>query len=232
MLRAMKKRGPLREEILNPPNIVTLLRIALIPVFAWLVLADSRRDAFWGAVVFGVAAGTDFLDGWLARRFNLITTFGKFIDPLADKLITMVAYVAVVYLLRLESWVVMLILGREFVINGLRTIAISEGLVIAASQGAKWKTALQLAGIAALIVHYTYEIDLLVWHGPVNFNVVGRVVTYISLGFSLWSAWEYLRDWFRGVAAARTSGDDTSHLETVPVANETSTPPAAVTPSA
>lgn len=218
MLRAMKKRGPLREEILNPPNIVTLVRIALIPLFSALVLADSRRASFWGAIVFGVAAGTDFLDGWLARRFNLITTFGKFLDPLADKLITMVAYVAVVYLGRLEAWVVMLILGREFVINGLRTIAISEGLVIAASQGGKWKTALQLAGISALIINYRYEVDFLVWHGPVDFNAVGRLVTYVSLVPSLWSAWEYFRDWARGVAAARVGGSGSEHLETLPVA--------------
>lgn len=202
---AMNRRGALRDEIWNPPNLVTLARIALIPFFLALLLMESRRNSFWAALVFGLASATDFVDGYLARRLNLITTFGKFIDPLADKLITMSAYVALVYLARLPAWVVIVILGRELIISGLRTIAMSEGLVIAASQGGKWKTAIQLPGIVALIVHYRYPIDLLVWTEVVDFRLVGLWLTYISLVFSITSAWDYLRAFLAGVAEQRTS---------------------------
>lgn len=199
----MKKRGPLREEILNAPNVLTLVRMALIPFFVALLLAESRRNSFWGALVFGLASATDFVDGYLARRFNLITTFGKFLDPLADKLITMSAYVVLVHLGRLPAWVVILILARELIISGLRTIAMSEGMVIAASQGGKWKTALQLAGIVALIVHYRYPVDLLLWKGIVDFHLVGLALTYLSLVPSMTSAYEYFRSFVSGVLEQR-----------------------------
>ena len=198
----MTRGEKLRREILNAPNLVTLARIALIPFFVALMLAESRRNNFWAAVVFGAASATDFVDGWLARRFNLTTTFGKFIDPLADKLITMSAYVVLVHLARLPAWVVIVIIGRELVITGLRTIAMSEGIVIAAGQGGKWKTALQLAGLIALVIHYRYPIDLLVWQGLVDFHDVGLWLTYASVLFSVTSAVDYFRDFFGGVMAA------------------------------
>jgi CDP-diacylglycerol--glycerol-3-phosphate 3-phosphatidyltransferase len=203
--RAARKRGPLREEILNAPNLVTMARIALIPFFVALLLAESRRNSFWAACVFGLASATDFVDGYLARRLNLITTFGKFIDPLADKLIVMSAYIVCVHLARLPAWIVIVIIGRELIISGLRTIAISEGIVIAASQGGKWKTALQLAGICALVVHYRYPVDLLVWRGAVDFHVVGLVITYISVVFGITSAVDYFRSFLSGVFASRST---------------------------
>jgi CDP-diacylglycerol--glycerol-3-phosphate 3-phosphatidyltransferase len=204
-----RKRGALREEILNPPNLVTLARIALIPLFVTLLSSESRRNSFLAALVFGAASATDFLDGYLARRLQLITTFGKFLDPLADKLITMAAYIVLVYLDRVPAWVVLVILSREFIISGLRTIAISEGMVIAASQGGKWKTALQLAGAVALIVNYQYPIDFLV--GPilqVNFHAVGLVLTYASLIPSIWSAVDYFRGFIDGVFEQREDRED------------------------
>jgi CDP-diacylglycerol--glycerol-3-phosphate 3-phosphatidyltransferase len=175
----------------------------LIPFFVVLLGSESRHNSFWAAIVFGAASATDFLDGYLARRLQAITTFGKFIDPLADKLITMAAYIVLVYLARIPTWVVLVILGREFIISGLRTIAISEGLVIAASQGGKWKTALQLAGISALIIHYQYSIDFLVVTRPVDFHQVGLWLTYLSLVPSMWSAYEYFRDFLGGVFEMR-----------------------------
>lgn len=210
----MKRRSALSQEILNPPNLVTLARIALIPFFILLLLEESRRNSFWAAFIFGLAAGTDFLDGYLARRFNLITTFGKFIDPLADKLITMSAYVGLVHLGRLPGWVVIIILARELIISGLRTIAISEGLVIAASQGGKWKTALQLAGISALIIGYPYPIDLLVLQIDVDFRVVGLWVTYLSLVPSLVSAADYFRGFLAGIGGS-DSDSTASHMSRI-----------------
>jgi CDP-diacylglycerol--glycerol-3-phosphate 3-phosphatidyltransferase len=200
-----KKKGLVREEVLNAPNLVTMARIALIPFFMALLLHESRRNCFYAALVFGLASATDFVDGYLARRFNLITTFGKFIDPLADKLITMSAYILCVHLGRLPAWVAVVIIGRELIINGLRTIAMSEGIVIAASQGGKWKTALQLAGIAGLIVHYRYSIDFVLWEGPVDFHVVGVVVTYLSVFFGITSAVEYFRAFISGVFEVKKS---------------------------
>lgn len=231
-----RKRGALREEILNAPNVVTIARIALIPFFVAVLSAESRRNSFWAALIFGAASATDFLDGYLARRFQLITTFGKFIDPLADKLITMSAYVVLVHLARLPAWVVLVILSREFIISGLRTIAMSEGIVIAASQGGKWKTALQLVGIVALIVHYPYEVDLLVYQAPVNFHVVGIVLTYVSLVPSVWSAVDYFRSFIGGVFEAREDREDepsapaVSEPPVTPPAKTVSVPPARVAP--
>jgi CDP-diacylglycerol--glycerol-3-phosphate 3-phosphatidyltransferase len=196
----------LREEVLNAPNLVTLARIAIIPFFVALLLAESRRNSFWAAVLFGLASATDYVDGYLARKLKLITTFGKFIDPLADKLITMSAYIVCVHLGRLPAWVAIVIIGRELIINGLRTIAMGEGIVIAASQGGKWKTALQLAGIAGLCVHYRYPTDLLVWQGVVDYQLVGLAVTYLSVFYGVTSAVEYFRAFLGGVFQVRRSG--------------------------
>ena len=204
--RPPRRRGPVREEILNAPNIITILRTALIPFFVALLLAESRRNSFWAAAVFGLASATDFVDGYLARRLNLITTFGKFLDPLADKLITMSAYIVCVHLGRLPAWVAIVIIGRELIISGLRTIAISEGIVMDASQGGKWKTALQLVGIVGLVIHYRYPINLLLWEGGVDFHLVGLALTYISVFFGLTSAVAYFRDFIRGVIAVRQGG--------------------------
>jgi CDP-diacylglycerol--glycerol-3-phosphate 3-phosphatidyltransferase len=203
-----KPRGPMREEILNAPNVVTLVRIAMIPFFVVLLMAESSRNSFWASVLFGVASLTDFLDGYLARRLQLITTFGKFLDPLADKLITMSAYVVLVHLARLPAWVVIVILARELTISGLRTIAMSEGIVIDASQGGKWKTAIQLAGIVALIVNYPYRIDFIFAQTTLNFRAVGLVLTYVSLIPAIWSAVDYFRGFIGAVFEAREDRTD------------------------
>lgn len=207
----MTRGEKLRKEILNAPNIVTLARIALIPFFMALILAESRRNNFWAAVVFGLASATDFVDGWIARRFNLTTTFGKFLDPLADKLITMSAYVVLVHLGRLPAWVVVLIIGRELVITGLRTIAMGEGIVIAAGQGGKWKTALQLVGLIGLLLHYRYPLDLIVWQGLLSFHHVGLWLTYLSVFFSMTSAVEYFRDFFKALMRLETPAPPASN---------------------
>jgi len=192
-----------RQELVNVPNLVTYARIALIPFFVVLMSAESRRNNFWAAVVFGLASATDFVDGYLARRLNQITTFGKFLDPLADKLITMCAYVVLVHLGRLPPWVVIVILARELIISGLRTIAVSEGIVIAANQGGKVKTALQLCGLAGLIVHYRYPVDFIVWRDVLDFHVAGLWITYLSLVPSILSAFQYFHGFLMAVAGAR-----------------------------
>jgi CDP-diacylglycerol--glycerol-3-phosphate 3-phosphatidyltransferase len=186
----------LREELLNAPNLVTIARIALIPVFLSLLAYENRRNSFLAAAVFAVAAISDWVDGWLARVSGKITTLGKFLDPLADKLIVLSALTMLLRLGRVPVWVVVIILAREFLISGLRTIAVSEGLVIAASQGGKWKTSLQLTAIICLMLHYHYPIDWLFGTFQTDFHAVGLVLIYLSLIPGVASAVEYVRAFY------------------------------------
>ena len=181
----------LARELWNSPNVITLVRIAAIPVFLFFTYYESRLNSFIAALVYTAAAATDFLDGWLARRKNLVTVIGKFLDPLADKLIAMSALVMLVHLGRVGAWVVIVVMAREFAVTGLRTIAMSEGIVIAAGQEGKYKTALQLAGICFLLLHYAYPVDFLVTTATVDANRVGTGLLYISVFFAVWSAWKY-----------------------------------------
>jgi CDP-diacylglycerol---glycerol-3-phosphate 3-phosphatidyltransferase len=192
-------RRSLRHELLNTPNAITLARIALIPVFLWFTYYESRVHSFIAALVYAATSATDFLDGWVARRKNLVTVIGKFLDPLADKLIVMAALVMLVHLGRVAAWVVIVVLAREFIVTGLRTIAMSEGLVIPAGREGKYKTALQLAGICFLLLHYTYPIDALAFSFDVDANRVGTWLLYISMLFSVISAVFYFRDFARAV---------------------------------
>jgi CDP-diacylglycerol--glycerol-3-phosphate 3-phosphatidyltransferase len=191
--RAPRRRSNLRRELWNLPNLLTLARIAVIPPFAIFLGFGDPLSCFIAALIFACAALTDILDGALARRLKLETVLGKFMDPLADKLIVMSALVVLTRLGWVEAAVVILLLGREFIVSGLRTIAIGEGVVIPASQGGKWKTALQVAGIEGLLIHYTYDVDFLILRAPIHFGAVGTWLLYISLLASLWSAVGYFR---------------------------------------
>jgi CDP-diacylglycerol--glycerol-3-phosphate 3-phosphatidyltransferase len=186
-----------RDEFWNLPNAITLVRIAAIPVFLWFTYHESRVNSFIAALVYAATAATDFVDGWLARRMNLVTVIGKFLDPLADKLIAMSALVMLVHLGRVGAWIVILVMAREFAVTGLRTIAMSEGVVIAAGQEGKYKTAIQLAGIVFLLLHYRYPVDFLLVTREVDANRVGTMLLYLSVVFSVWSAWDYLRGFLR-----------------------------------
>jgi len=125
-----------------------------------------------------------------------VTMLGKFLDPLADKLIVMAALVMLVRLGRVASALVIVLLAREFVITGLRSVAAAEGMVIAAGQGGKWKTALQLTGITALLVHYTYDVSFLFFRLEANFNRVGTWLLWLALVASVVSAGQYLKGFF------------------------------------
>jgi CDP-diacylglycerol--glycerol-3-phosphate 3-phosphatidyltransferase len=183
-----------QREFWNLPNAITLTRIAMIPVFLWFTYYESRVHSFIACIVYAVTGATDFLDGWVARRRNLVTVIGKFLDPLADKLIVMAALVMCVHLGRVAAWVAIVILGREFIVTGLRTIAMSEGIVIAAGQEGKQKTAFQVAGISFLLLHYTYPIDAWLFTFDLDGNRVGTWLLYVSVFFSVWSAWKYFTD--------------------------------------
>jgi CDP-diacylglycerol---glycerol-3-phosphate 3-phosphatidyltransferase len=136
---------------LNVPNVLTLVRIVAVPVLVVALLGAIPGGDALAAAVFALAAVTDGLDGYIARSRGAVTTFGKLMDPLADKLLIVAALVSLVSLDRLEAWVAMVIISRELAVTGLRTIAAERGVVIAASWLGKLKTALQVAAVLALI---------------------------------------------------------------------------------
>jgi CDP-diacylglycerol---glycerol-3-phosphate 3-phosphatidyltransferase len=136
---------------LNLPNALTLLRIVAVPVVVVALLGETPNGDALAAAVFALAALTDGLDGYFARSRDAVTTFGKLMDPLADKLLITAALVSLVSLNRLQAWVAMVIIAREIAVTGLRVIAAERGIVIAASWMGKLKTVLQIAAVFALI---------------------------------------------------------------------------------
>lgn len=150
---------------LNLPNTLTMLRILLVPVVVVALLDETPNGDAIAAGVFALAALTDGLDGWIARSRGAITTFGKLMDPLADKLLVTAALVSLVSLGRLEAWIAMVIIAREFAVTGLRSVAAEQGVVIQASLLGKVKTILQIAAIIALIAAYPAPlgVDILVY---------------------------------------------------------------------
>ena len=140
---------------MNLPNKLTVVRMALVPFFvASLLLSGSNETLKWVALVlFVVASLTDFLDGYIARKYNLITNFGKFMDPLADKILTISGMICLIELGRIPSWIVVIIVAREFIISGFRLIATEHGIVIAANYWGKWKTTFQMIMIILMIMN-------------------------------------------------------------------------------
>lgn len=139
-----------------------MTRIFLVPVFMLVVLSNFTHSGVIAAAIFGLAAITDALDGYVARTRKEITTFGKLIDPIADKLLISAALVSLVQLGQINSWIAFLIIGREFAISGLRIVAAAEGMVIAASKWGKLKTILQIIAIIGLLLHIPGGI-ILMW---------------------------------------------------------------------
>ena len=177
------------------PNAITFTRIALIPAFVPLLLdRGTPEDSVLAALVYSGAAITDLLDGYLARKMNVVSVLGKFLDPLADKLLVMASLVYMVPMGRISEWAVAVLLAREISVTALRGIASSEGVVIAAGDDGKSKTALQMIGILALILGYPYHLTLPGLDlGMVDLVYVGRALIYASLVFSISSAVSYVR---------------------------------------
>lgn len=167
---------------MNLPNKLTLLRILLVPVFVFLLLCPILREANKWVVlaIFCMACLTDFLDGKIARKYNQITDFGKFMDPLADKLLVCSALICLIDLGKLPSWFVVIVIAREFVVSGLRLIAVDNGIVIAASWWGKFKTTFQMTLIILLLV----DLD--------GLKVITIVVFWATLALTLISMVDYL----------------------------------------
>lgn len=180
---------------MNIANQLTILRMILIPVFlVFLLVPMGHTDLAVGAahfsvarliaaLIFMVASLTDWLDGFLARKLNLVSNFGKFMDPLADKLLVMAAFVALVGLQEIPSWMVIVILAREFAITGFRLVAVEQGKVIAASPIAKWKTTFQMV---ALILYLLNNIPF----GKTGFPL-DSICLWIAVILTILSGWDY-----------------------------------------
>ena len=168
---------------MNLPNKLTILRVILIPFFVVFMLFDitGAADKWIALVIFCVASLTDMLDGKIARKYNLVTNFGKFMDPLADKLLVCTALICLTSMNRLNVIVVLVIIAREFIISGFRLVASDNGIVIAASYWGKFKTVSQMALIIVLIMDLGG-----VWY------VVGTVLTWVALLLTVVSLIDYI----------------------------------------
>lgn len=168
---------------MNLPNKLTVLRVILIPFFVLFLLTDlgGSNGKYYALAVFVIASLTDLLDGKIARKYNLVTNFGKFMDPLADKLLVCSAMICLVELKRLPAWIVIIIIAREFIISGFRLVASDNGVVIAASWWGKFKTTFQMLMIILLIL------DL----GGV-FGTLETIVTWTALILTVISLVDYL----------------------------------------
>ena len=179
----MNSRGT--KSIFNLPNSLTLFRVACIPVLVILLFFPNKLTSFLAALVFALASISDLLDGFLARRRQLVTTFGKFLDPLADKLIVSAALIMLIPLDRAPAWMVVVIVGRELAITGLRSMAVSEGKVISADELGKKKMVFQIVAILGLLLHYEYF--------GINFHAVGMFFLWLAVVLTLWSGFNYFR---------------------------------------
>jgi len=188
----------IRTGLFNLPNLLTMGRILAVPLIAWLLTYDSRSAGMWAAAVFGLAAITDAFDGWLARKWQVVSVLGKFLDPLADKLLVMAVMIMLIPLGRVPAWMVLIILSREIIITGLRSIASSEGVVIDASPLGKYKTIFQMSALPGLMLHYDYYwffgLPIELFH--VDMHKVGMFFFVIALVLTVVSGLDYLVRFF------------------------------------
>ncbi|RKQ37544.1 CDP-diacylglycerol--glycerol-3-phosphate 3-phosphatidyltransferase [Oceanobacillus halophilus] len=185
---------------MNLPNKLTISRILLIPIFIILLSipfewgtwnighTDLPVSHFIAALIFIIASGTDWVDGYYARKYNLVTNLGKFLDPLADKLLVSAALILLIEIGLAPAWVVIIIISREFAVTGLRLVAAGEGMVLAAGNMGKIKTATQMIAIAVLLLH----------HFPFSYIgfPFGSIMLYIALFFTILSGFDYfIKNW-------------------------------------
>ena len=197
-------RRSTREEFTNLPNLLTLARIAMIPPVMILMSEVTPTSGFYAAVLCSIAAITDWLDGWLARRRGLESLVGKLLDPLADKLLVMAILVMATQLGRIPGWFAVLLLAREITITGLRALAAQEGLTVNVIEAGKWKTAFQFTGIIGLLVFYTYEIPFGFGSYPVNFGALGIGLLALAMIFSVVSAISYCASFMGAIAETKS----------------------------
>jgi CDP-diacylglycerol---glycerol-3-phosphate 3-phosphatidyltransferase len=181
------------DEILNAPNSLTLFRIFLVPFLVVVLLTKFDGREYVGLAIFLVAAVTDLLDGWVARRFGKVTRIGMLLDPLADKLLISAALISLVEIGLAPAWMIVIIIGREFAVSGLRSIAVQQGVTIAASRLGKGKTITQVIAIALLILGYELG----------EFVFVGTIALWAVVIFALASGIDYFLKFSSAVFKSR-----------------------------
>lgn len=184
-----------QESNINLPNVLTLVRILLIPVFVMLLIDPTPDRALAAAIVFVVAAVTDLLDGYVARKTGQITKLGRLLDPIADKLLVLSALILLVQVDRVSALVAILIIAREVAVTGLRAIAASEGLIMSAEVTGKYKMALQVIAIVLLVLEGTVVETI------GNLHLAGIVTLYLSLILGYVSGAQYVWSFWRQVGA-------------------------------
>ncbi|GIN83628.1 CDP-diacylglycerol--glycerol-3-phosphate 3-phosphatidyltransferase [Heyndrickxia sporothermodurans] len=180
---------------MNLPNKITVLRVCLIPIFVMIMAIPFEWGSinllgtampmthFIAAIIFVIASATDWIDGHYARKLNLVTNLGKFLDPLADKLLVAAAFILLVQLGYAPAWMIIIILSREFAVTGLRAILAGEGEVVAAAMLGKIKTWTQIVAISLLLLHnFPFE--------PIGFPLAD-IALWVALIFTVWSGWDY-----------------------------------------
>ncbi len=167
---------------------LTGLRIAAVPVLVLLLMSPGKVASFLGGIIFALAGATDFLDGFLARRYRIVSRVGKFLDPLADKLLVSAALIMLIPLGRVPAWMAFLIVGREMAVTGLRGLAAAEGIILAPDRWGKTKTLLQMAALTGLILHYPV--------GGFDFHRWGMVLLWLALVITLASGVWYFQAFF------------------------------------
>lgn len=188
-------------EFTNAPNILTLIRVGFVPIVVTLLFQRDPIMDIVAALSFGVASITDYFDGYIARARKQVTVYGKLMDPLADKFLVVASVIMLQEMGRIHPIVVILLICRELAITGLRALASAEGVIIAASEGGKWKTATQMVAVPFLMVNPG------IWGIPLF--KIGMVLLYLSLAMSLWSAKDYVVNFFK---AFRQSRKERNHI--------------------
>jgi CDP-diacylglycerol--glycerol-3-phosphate 3-phosphatidyltransferase len=180
-----------RRETFNLPNTITLMRISVVP-FLFILLADPGE--FWSliiAILFVIASVTDFFDGYIARKYHMVTTIGKFLDPIADKIIVNTAMILMIPIGRIPAWIVAITIIRDLIVDVIRSIASSEGIYIQASILGKQKTVTQIIAVTALMIHYSIF--------GINAHIVGTMVLYIALFLTIYSGVDYFIKLYKSV---------------------------------
>ncbi len=173
----------------NLPNLLTGIRILAIPVLVVFLFFPGQVASFLGGLVFAVAGATDFFDGFFARRHQLTSKFGKFMDPLADKLLVTAALIMLIPLDRVPAWMAFIIIGRELAVTGLRGVAAADGIILAPDRWGKTKTFLQMVAITCLILHYPYQ--------TVDFQRLGIALLWVAMIVTVASGVGYFMAFFR-----------------------------------
>jgi CDP-diacylglycerol---glycerol-3-phosphate 3-phosphatidyltransferase len=186
LIRNSSRAGREKPVPMTPPNVVTLFRIATAPLLIWILMHTSPEASWLAAGVFFIASVSDYFDGYLARSYDSVTTLGKFLDPMADKLVVTTALIMLAGMARtphVPAWMVVVLVSREIMVTGLRAVAAAEGLIVGAEELGKYKMALQAIAIHGLLVHYTYL--------HVDFFAAGMFILWLAMAVSVWSGVDY-----------------------------------------